>query len=201
MDRRKFVRVSGLAAVAGGVLWSLFAVLASTKPLGCVGATCIQRPMRETTDLAPLMLGAVVLLLVGFVGLLVFARREGRFGKTMRAGAWLASLGAAVLAVALAIQALFYAGDFPAMPAFVIPAAAMLGLGILLIGIAVTTLMPSWVGRLVAASAVAFAFANDQDARVLLYVPFGLAWMAMGWILWWEDDVQDSSTSTAQALR
>lgn len=202
MDGRKFVRFSGLAAIGGGLLWSLFAVMASTKPIGCITVTCSIRPMRETTDLAPLMLSAMVLLLIGFAGLLAFAAREGRFGRGMKSGVVLTSLGAVILAAALAIQAILYAGDFPAMPSFVIPGGILLAAGVLLLGIAIYRLMPAWVGTFLVVSAVALVFGNDQDARVLLYVPFGLAWMAIGWtLLSGSASSTDSGTTNTTSLQ
>jgi hypothetical protein len=60
---RSVIRWSGAAGIGGGVLWCLFAALASLEPVGCIAATCAFRPVGYTTDLAPLMIVAVVLLL------------------------------------------------------------------------------------------------------------------------------------------
>jgi hypothetical protein len=179
----RFVRWSGAAAMVGGLLWSLFAVLASLKPMGCIAETCSHRPMRDTSELAPLMIAAALLLLVGFIGLVVHARRTARIGWLMKLGVVVALAGAGVLAVALFVQAVFFAGDFPAMPTLVIPGGVALALGVLTVGFAVLRLMPRWVGILLVAGATTLIAANDQDARVLLYIPFGLSWLAVGWML------------------
>jgi hypothetical protein len=183
VDTDRFVRWSGAAAMVGGLLWSLFAVLASLRPVGCIAETCAQRPMRDTTDLAPLMIAAALFLLVGFIGLVVHVRRTGRLAWLMKLGMLVALAGAGVLAVALFVQAVFFAGDFPAMPTLVIPGGVALALGVLTVGFAVLRLMPRWVGILLVAGATALIAANDQDARVLLYIPFGLSWTAVGWML------------------
>jgi hypothetical protein len=102
----------------------------------------------------------------------------------MKAGLLFTLVGAAALTAAIFVQAVFYGGDFPAMPTFVIPGAAAMATGVLLVGLAVLTLAPRCVGGLLVSGAVAFLAANDQDARVMLYIPFGLARFALGRVLW-----------------
>jgi hypothetical protein len=176
---------SGPAALLGGALWIAGCVLTATRPEGCVGDACDLpgRSMREGTAVdAGLLLASMLLIGFGLVGLVLRARTGGRFGRLGRIGAVLAGGALATLAGAGLIQAVFFAGDFPLMPWFVIPGVLALILGVLLIGVAVlrARVLPRWVGGLLIVGALALLGFNDQDARVLLGVPFGMAWIAVG---------------------
>jgi uncharacterized membrane protein len=157
--------------------------------------------MRVTTDLAPIMIAAVLLLLVGVAALLVHARRSGRVDRLLKTGVVVALVGVGVLAVALFVQAAFFAGDFGAMPTLVIPGGIALAVGVFVVGIAVLRLMPRWVGASLVVGALAIVVANDQDVRVLLYIPFGLAWMVVGWALWITPRGQDAPGALAGSRR
>ena len=72
------------------------------------------------------------------------------------------------------------------MPVVVLPAGLALFGGVLLI--IVTALraggVPRWAGGLLVLGVLTLVGFNDQDARVLLAIPFGLAWVAVGYALW-----------------
>ena len=73
------------AAALGGLLLIIFAVLVSFKPLGCIGATCAIRSMREYDEYAPLLLAAILLILYALIATVLHARTLGHFG---RLGIW-----------------------------------------------------------------------------------------------------------------
>ena len=88
--------------------------------------------------------------------------------------------------IATVIQAIFFGGDFPLMPHFVIPGLLALVVGFVLVGIAILRagVLPRWVAVLIIVGALAMLAANEQTARVLLMIPFGVAWVAVGYVLW-----------------
>ncbi len=91
-----------------------------------------------------------------------------------------------MLVISGLIQALFFGGDFPLMPYFVIPGVLALIVGFVLVGIAILRagVLPRWVAVLIIVGALAMLGANEQTARVLLMIPFGVAWVAVGYVLW-----------------
>ena len=175
---------AALAAALGGLLLIIFAVLVSFKPLGCIGATCAIRSMREYDEYAPLLLASLLLMLFALVVLISRARARGRFGRLGLWGVSLLGSGMVVLLAATLVQELVYAGDFPHMPNVVIPGVLASAVGFLLLGIVMLRVLPRWVGSLLIVGAVLLPFSNDQDARVLLFIPLGLAWIAVGYALW-----------------
>lgn len=184
-DARRY-QWSGLGAMLGGSLWVLWAILVAGKPEGCVGAECdlARRSSRDYSDLVPLLAGAVLLIAAGVVGLVVLARAVGRFGRLGRWGVGIGVAGAVTLATALTIQGIIYDGDFPHMPTVVIPAGLAMAIGFLLFAIAVLRVLPRWSGALLIVGALVLLGVNDQNERILLAVPFGIAWVAVGYTLW-----------------
>ncbi len=182
----RLVRWGGVAAMIGGTLWALWAVLVARLPEGCVEAECNLpgRSVRGYSDLLPLLAAAVLLIAAGVAGVVIRARAAGRFGRLGRWGLVIGAAGAALLATSLVVQGLFFDGDFPLMPAFVIPGGLALAGGFLLFATAVLRVVPRWAGVLLVIGALALLGVNDQNARILLAVPFGGAWMAVGYALW-----------------
>ena len=186
MSFRNLSRVSGLASILGGVLWIAAAILIASKPRGCIGDVCAFRSMREVSPLgSSLILLALLLLMVGAVGLVIRARNAGRFGRLGRVGLVACAVGTAVVVISSLIQALFFRGDFPLMPYFFIPGGFVLVLGFLLLGLAIlwAKILPNWVAVLLIIGTLAMFGFNDQNAQVLLAIPFGVAWIAVGYVL------------------
>ncbi len=160
-------RLSGVAAVAGGALWIVFAALAAGRPEGCVGNECLLQSHRDLGELELLFLAGGLLLLLGFAGL------SGR-------------LRLAPAAVATGV-ALIFAGatSEDLWTPLVVPGILACVAGFALVGIAAVRerSLPRWVGVLLAAGALGLLAANDQDARVLMLIPFALAWIAAGAVL------------------
>lgn len=129
---------SGLSAILGGTLWIVWAIMVARKPEGCINSECDLpgKSSRGYTELAPLLIGAVLFIAAGVIGLVIHARAGGHFGQMGWWGLGLGGTGVTMLAAALAIQGLLYDGDFPHMPTVVIPAGLAMALGFLLFAIA-----------------------------------------------------------------
>ena len=185
--KRELLRWSGVAAILGGLLCALAAVLHSLEPTGCIGLECDTRAMRSATGLVS-VLGAVatVFILIGMAGLMVMARRSRRHRKLANAGLITAAAGFAILLLAALIQAVFFSGDFPWMPFFVIPGLVAVIAGFVLIGVFIlrSGLLPRWLGIFLVVSSVLLLAANEQTAAVLFAVPFGLAVATVGFFMW-----------------
>ncbi len=182
-----FVRWGGLAAMLGGVLWVIGTLIHASKPRGCIAEECAFRPMRESGALEGILtLLSMLLFAVGVAGLVMLARGAGRFGKAGKVGVIICAAGAALLLIASLVQAIFFGGDFPLMPYFVIPGLLALVVGFLVLGIAIlrARVLPRWAAGLLIVGALAMLGANEQTARVLLMIPFGVAWVAVGYVLW-----------------
>ncbi len=67
-----------------------------------------------------------------------------------------------------------------------LPAGLALIVGLVLTGIAVfrTGVLPRWVAVLLTIGTLAMLGFNDQTAEVLMAIPFGISWIAVGYALW-----------------
>ena len=184
----KLARWSGLAAMLGALLWIGVAGALAARPDGCIADECYLpgRSMRVWDDMAPIFVTALLLTLVGLVGLVVRSWSADRFGRLGRTGLILGVAGILTLLAAGLIQALFFGGDFPHMPLFVISGLLALMIGFLLAGIAIlrAQVLPRWAAWPLVLGALLLLASNDQNARVLFWVPFGIAWLAVGYCLW-----------------
>lgn len=181
------VRWSGLAAMLGGALWITGAVIHASKPRGCVAEECAFRPMRESGALdGILMLLSLLLFAVGVMGLVILARSTGRFGKMGKAGVVIGAAGVALLVIVSLIQSVVFGGDFLLMPYFVIPGLLAMVIGLMLLGVAIlrSRVLPRWAAALLIIGALAMLASNEQTSRVLLVIPLGVAWVAVGYVLW-----------------
>jgi len=129
-----------------------------------------------------LLVMAGLLLAVSSLGLLVLARtaRGGDLGRPGAAsgvagGAGLLLLGAAGIVAA-------FDGNWSGMPGLVVPGVLFLALGLALLAWVVfrAGVLPTWLCALLLAAVLVLPFANEQTSRILLAVPFGLAWMVTG---------------------
>lgn len=177
-----------MAAILGGLFCVAAAVLHSLQPVGCVLAECdAGKPMRSGTPLVgALGTAATLLILIGIAGLAVLANKEGRHVRLAKAGLASTLIGFALLAVAGLIQGFFFAGDFPGMPYFVIPGLLAAVTGLVLIGIFIvrSRVLPKWLGVFLVVSSVALLAANEQTQTVLLAIPFGVAMIVAGYLMW-----------------
>lgn len=178
----KIARWSGTAAMLGGVLWVASAILTALKPRGCIAEECAFRSMRQGGVLdGVLFIAAVLLLAAGCAGLVSHARRRGGLGRLSRLGLYAVVAGAALGFIGVSLNA--WASGL--VPFFVIPALFAVVVGFLLLGVAAvrSKALPPWAGVLLAGGTLSMLGANDQDLRVSMVIPFGLAWIAVGYAM------------------
>lgn len=184
---RRFPRWAGLAAMMGGLLGAVAIVLHSLQPEGCIGDQCAVQPMRTASETV-MAFGSVatLLVLVGLLGLALMAKQSGRSPRLMTAGAACAVVGFLVLAAAVAVKAVFFDGNFAAMPYFVVTSMLVLIAGFVLIGSFVlrSRVLPQWLGIFLLASSIFLLAANEQTTAVLLAVPFVLGIATAGYFMW-----------------
>jgi hypothetical protein len=172
------VRWAGLAAMFGGTLFVVSAVVISPMPRGCIGDECGTRPMRESGAAGALLMFALLLVVVGMAGLVIRARHAGRFGVLGKTGAVVATVGAALPMIGGLIQGIVYGGDYPLVPYFVVPG-VLLGIAVLL-----ARVLPRWKAALLVVGSLGMLGFNDQNAQALLAIPNGIVWVAVGYVLW-----------------
>jgi len=157
MDIVQRIRWSGLAAMIGGLLCGVHGMLVV---------------VHSSADGSYLIYG-LVLIVVGLVGLNV--QHAGRARRSGRAAVVLAIVGVALLAFGGIAGWLFFALGF----------LAILG-GLLLFGIAALRagVLPRWASVLIFLTPILFYLFYSEDSRAWLLVPFGAAWVALGYLLW-----------------
>ncbi|NMR18702.1 hypothetical protein [Cellulomonas fimi] len=176
-------RVSGPAAIVGGLLWVAVVLLHAARPVGCVGAGCAVSRMRSPGPWeAPLLVAAALLLGVAAAALVTAARATGRWGRLGRRGVLAAAAGFVVLALGGGLQSLVYGGDWSAMPLFVGPGILLASVRLVLVGVAVlrARVISSWAGVALVAGGAAMLASNEQTALVLFFLPFGVGWVMVG---------------------
>jgi hypothetical protein len=175
------IRWSGLAAILGGVLWIANAIQTGFHLRGCLEDECVFRPITA-------LFFAMLLLAVGVAGLVLHTRNAGRLGRLGWIGLVVGVVGVEVLIISSLVEAVFFDGDFPLLS--VIPAGLVLIVGFLLLGITIlrARVLPLWVAVLFVVGTLALLWANNQNAQVFLAIPFGIAWVAVGYVLWWGKD-------------
>jgi hypothetical protein len=186
----KLIHWSGLAAILGGVLWITWAIQTGLQPRGCIGDECAFRPMREggTIDTVLFYL-AMLLLAVGVAGLVIHTRNAGRLGRLGWIGSVASGVGVAALIISGLIQDV-WSGLAAILGDVLWITWAIQLVGFLLLGITIlrARVLPLWVAVLFVVGTLAMLGVNDQDAQVFLAIPFGIAWVAVGCVLWWGKD-------------
>jgi hypothetical protein len=185
MASGRLVRWSGLAAMLGSILFIAVLVARSFLPEGCIGAECDLpgRSMRVGGgEAAPFLIAGLLLIGVGLAGVIVrvwAARRWDRLGKF---GLGVTLAGVAALATGVVTANL--SSELP--PLFVIPGLLLCVCGLLLLALTVlrAQVLPSWTVALLLMGALALLGFNEQNRQVLMAVPFGLAWFAVGFVSW-----------------
>lgn len=186
LSNRRIANTSGAFAVIGGAAWTAAALIHAAQPQGCIGDECDIRPMRDSTTATELLLALAGVTMIGSgAGLLALHKRQNGLAWPGRLGAALCALGVVSLALAVAVQELFFGGDFPWMPAFVVPGVIALAVGLAFVGWTVfrSRILPAWLRVALLSTALLLLGANEQTSRILLVIPFGLAWAAMGVML------------------
>jgi hypothetical protein len=178
----------GPAALVGGVLWIIVTIVTALHPEGCIIEACDLpgSSLREGTALDGLLaIAALFSLACGLAALVARVRAAGQFGKLGQISTTAIVAGGAVLVAGGLAQALHFGID---VPYFVVGVLALI-VGTLVLGVVIlrAAVLPRWVGLLLVIGALALLPANYENARVLLGIPFGLAWAAVGYALWSAD--------------
>ena len=198
---KQILRWTGMAAVLGGLLCGLAALVHSFQPIGCIGLECETRAMRTATGIVPVVAPvATILILIGIAGLTWVARMSGSHRKLAAGGVICAAAGLAVLFLGGLIQTVFFNGDFPGMPYFIIPGLLAVITGFALIGVFIlrSGVLPRWLGIFLLVSSVLLLAANEQTITVLLAIPFGLAVATVGVYMWTLGDHPQTAAVTAR---
>ena len=163
-----FIRWAGLAAMLGGVLWIVVFTLYALRPSG----PAVTPPYRSFEGLYLPNLVSVVLIVAGIVAL--HSRLRSLYGRLGTAGFILALVGAAVLVISGA-----------SWPWELVGAIALL-LGSLLMGVAalVVNAPLRWGAIALVVGSLVFFLYNTETARVWFALPYGAAWVVVGYLLW-----------------
>jgi hypothetical protein len=170
-------RWGGLAAILGGACWIGANSALALRPPGVPGGA-----YRDDSGLGPFMVAAMLLIGAGMVGLyLQYARHTGKLGTV---GTFLGLGGGAALLASAAVAAID--SDSWLMPLFVIPGLFALVIGSLLAGVTLlrANVLPRPVVLLLIASLLVLLIFNTEDARAWCALPFGVAWVVLGYTLW-----------------
>lgn len=180
-------RMTGVSAALAGLAWTAGCLVHSSLPPGCIGDTCAGgATMRGATPASTALVGlAGLLLAASVVGLLLLARRVMPVGRAGAAAVVAGALGLSLF-LAAGMVSTFGDSDWAGMPALVLPAMALLVVGLALVAAVVwrARVLPRPLSVVVLATVLLLPFANEQTSLVLLAVPFGLAWAGVGaWVL------------------
>ncbi len=176
--------VTAGTSLLGGAVWAGTCFAQNALPQGCIGDECLERPMRDSSDLASLLSVVAGLLLAASVtGFVVMSRRRGQWGRSSRLG--VVAVAAGFLFLLAAGVMTLVDGDWEGMPGLVVPGVLLLAIGLLLVAWMVlrARVLPTWVAVLMLVTVLLLPFSNEQTSRILLAVPFGLAWMLAGAVL------------------
>jgi hypothetical protein len=164
------IRGGGLAAMAGGALWAaLFAVYASRSGVPGPGP-----PHGSFDGLRVPGLISLLLIAMGFLGLELPSWRGRGHGRLGRVGFDVAGLGMFGIVVSGASWPVGMIGAWVLMVGSLMVGAAALLAGTL----------PRWGALALVVGAVAFFFFDTHPARAWFALPYGAAWVAVGYLLW-----------------
>ncbi len=178
MRTAHLAQVAGASALVGGLAWVVAVVVHALQPEGCVGDQCLLRPQREATSGTSWLMVLAAAALVAFLTVvLVLLARTGELGWTGVTGVAACVLGIATLAV-MALPTL--RDQTRPLPGLVAVAA-----GLALVGWTVlrSNVVPTWTGLGLLVGVLLLGGVNEQNSRVLLALPFGIAWLVTGAVL------------------
>ena len=177
--------VTGVCSAIGGIAWVAACFVHNSLPQGCIGDQCGGgNAMRGSSPVdTTLFVVAGLMLASSGMGLLVLAHRRAGSGRLGVLAGISAGLGLVLLAAAGVVS--IVDNNWNGMPGLVIPGVLLLVLGLVLVAAVVLRahVVPVWVAALLLGTALLLLFANEQTSRILLAVPFGIAWLTMGVVL------------------
>ncbi len=170
MITSSLIRWSGLAALAGGALWvAVFAVYAS-RPSG-PGS---EPPYGSFEGLGVPGLLSLVLIALGLVGLDLPSWRGQGHGRLGRVGFDVALLGAFAVVVTGASWPIGMIGAWvPMVGSLMVGAAALL-----------EGTLPRWGAMALVVGSLVFFLFDTDPARAWFALPYGAAWVAVGYLMW-----------------
>ena len=168
-----FIRWSGLASLVGGALW---VVVFSAHAWGASPGPAEGPPPVSFRGLGLPGWLALLLIASGFVGLDRPSWRGdgGGYGRLGRIGFDLAGLGVFVVFVSSSSKNIGLIGAF------------LLIAGSLMVGVAAlrTGLLPRWGAAALVVGSLAFLLFDTEGLRAWFGVPYGAAWVAVGYLMW-----------------
>jgi hypothetical protein len=174
-------KVTAAASMVGGASWIAACFVHNSLPQGCIDEGCSDATMRGSSPLDNTLFGiAGLMLAVSGLGLLAMARRRSPLGRLGVLAASAGGLGLVLLASSAVVSA--FDNDWEGMPGLVVPGILLLAVGLVLVAALIIQrrVVPFWSAALMLAAAILLPFANEQTSRILLAVPFGVAWALFG---------------------
>lgn len=161
------------AAVIGGLIWIATVVMTAARPIGVAGAH------RSTLDLHPTIL--IAFALMAFAGTSLAS--EIGASRVAWVGAVVSWMAAALFSVNVAFV-LATGDDTPVWPTHYLSFFLMaLGLGLLGLAVLRRRAAPAVLAIAMIVPLFLMSFGQMQDDRVLLWLPVGLASLAIGAVL------------------
>jgi hypothetical protein len=177
------IRGSAAAGAVGGLCLIAYGIVQAMQPPGCIAEECVGRTYRSAGALEGFLFVAGLLLVIGATLGVRAVHRTG--ARVVRIAAVVAATGL-FFGFVLMGSALYFAG-------LALTIVGILAYAVMGIGLVVARALPAWAGVMLTVSALLLLGANDQNERVLFVLPFGLAWLMLGALLWISAASRDES--------
>ena len=170
MTAPRVIRGGGLAALAGGALWVVVFAVYASRP----GLPGPEAPHGTFDGLRILGLVSLLLIALGFLGLDLPSWRGRGHGRLGSVGFDVAGLG--MFGIVLS------GASWP----YGMVGAWILMVGSLMVGAAalLSRTLPRWGALALLGGSAAFFFFATDPARAWFALPYGAAWVAVGYLLW-----------------
>ena len=176
MSSLNWIRLSGLAAMLGGMLWAVGWTYDASLPLPPPGG--VGRGGAIDTNITNMV--ALTLIMAGLTG--AYFRQAERMGLIGKAGLALPWIGLTLMGSARLGQALDIENAF----VMVLTGLVTMTAGFALFGFATlrAKLLPRAAAALLMVSLVLLTQADAEDRSAILAAPLGLAWVWLGYSVW-----------------
>lgn len=178
MSTSGLIRGSGLAALLGGALWVVVFAIYALRASG-PGA---EPPYRSFEGLGIPGRLSLLLIALGFMGLDWPTWRGegyGRLGRRLGRGLGRVGFGLALLGIFVIV------GSGPSGTVGIIGVVVLM-VASLLVGVAalLTSVLPRWGAIVLIVGSLTFFLFDTETARAWCAVPYGVAWIALGYLQW-----------------